>query len=40
VIVLAGQQNPAEPTSPLKNIVAISAGEAHSMALDIDGNMI
>jgi len=40
VIVLAGEQNPAEPTSPLKNIVAISAGEAHSMALDIDGNMI
>jgi len=39
VMVLAGEQNPAEPTSPLKNIVAISAGEAHSMALDYQGHV-
>jgi hypothetical protein len=40
VIVLAGQQDPNHPrTSYLKNIVAISAGEAHSMALDMYGNV-
>ena len=35
VIVLAGQQNPDDPNYPyLRNIVAISAGDSHSMALD------
>jgi hypothetical protein len=34
VLVLAGKQNPNDPNSYLEHIVAIAAGEAHSMALD------
>jgi len=39
VIVLSGWQDPNNPDSYLKGIVAISAGEGHSMALDIYGNV-
>ena len=37
VIVKAGQQNPSDPTSYIKGIVAIGAGESHSMMLDANG---
>jgi parallel beta-helix repeat protein len=37
VIVLSGQQDPNNPNSYLKDIIAVSAGEGHSMALDING---
>jgi len=37
VLVLAGEQYPPDPNSPLEHIIAISAGEGHSMALDVNG---
>jgi len=37
VLVLAGEQYPPDPNSPLKHITAVSAGEGHSMALDANG---
>ena len=40
VLVLRGEQQPEDPNNPdpnLTRIVAISAGEGHSMALDEDG---
>jgi hypothetical protein len=37
VCVLSGQQNPDNPDSYLKGIVAIGAGDVHSMALDVNG---
>jgi alpha-tubulin suppressor-like RCC1 family protein len=39
VFVLAGKQNPNDPNSHLKHIVAIAAGEGHSLALDNNGNV-
>lgn len=40
VIVLSGEQYGDDPNHPhLECIIAISAGEAHSMALDIEGNV-
>jgi len=39
VIVHAGEQNPTNPNSALKAIIAVSAGENHSIALEIDGIM-
>ena len=39
VMVRAGQQNPADPNAELSNIIDISAGAAHSMALDSDGHV-
>ena len=37
VQVWAGRQNPDEPNAPLSNIVAISAGYWHNLAIDADG---
>ena len=37
VYVHAGAQNPSDPDSPLEGIIAISAGESHSLALSKDG---
>ena len=37
VIVHAGEQNPTNPNSALKGIIAVSAGENHSLALDVNG---
>lgn len=37
VLVLSGLQDPNNPDSPLTNIIAISAGEGHCMALDVTG---
>jgi hypothetical protein len=37
VRVIAGMQNREDPNSPLSNIVAISAGHWHSLAIDGDG---
>jgi alpha-tubulin suppressor-like RCC1 family protein len=37
VVVLSGEQDPNNPNSYLKGIVAIAAGEGHSMALDVNG---
>ena len=37
VLVLSGEQDPCSATSVLEHIIAVSAGEAHSMALDVDG---
>ncbi|GAJ00798.1 unnamed protein product, partial [marine sediment metagenome] len=37
VQVWAGWQNPDEPNAPLSNIVAISAGYWHNLAIDADG---
>ncbi len=40
ILVLRGEQQPEDPCNPdpnLTRIVAVSAGEAHSMALDVDG---
>jgi hypothetical protein len=37
VKVKAGEQDPCNPNSYLRNIIAVSAGEGHSMALDIYG---
>jgi len=39
VLVLAGEQNPSDPNSYLEHIVAIAAGEGHSLALDNNGNV-
>jgi len=39
VVVLAGEQDPCDPNSYLENIISVSAGEAHSMALDVYGNV-
>jgi len=42
VVVLRGEQPPEDPCNPnpnLMHIVAISAGEGHSLALDIVGNV-
>ena len=39
VTVHAGEQNPADPGSPLKDIIAISAGDYHVLALDKEGNV-
>jgi len=36
VMVLSGEQDPNDAT-PLKDIIAISAGEGHCMALDVNG---
>ena len=38
VYVRGGEQSPGDPNLPLSNIIAISAGAAHSMALDSDGH--
>jgi len=37
VLVLSGEQDPNDPNSYLEHIIAISAGEGHSMALDANG---
>lgn len=37
VLVVSGEQAPGDPNSPLEHIIAISAGEGHSMALDVNG---
>jgi len=37
VIVLSGEQEPNDPNSFLKDIIDISAGESHSLALDVNG---
>jgi alpha-tubulin suppressor-like RCC1 family protein len=37
VLVLSGEQNPDNPDSYLKGIVAVGAGDVHSMALDVNG---
>lgn len=37
VYVRAGWQNPADPNTPLSNIVAVSAGYWHNLAIDEDG---
>jgi len=37
VVVHAGEQNPTSPNSALKAIIAVSAGENHSLALDVNG---
>jgi len=37
VRVIAGRQNPGDPNSPLSNIVAISAGYWHCLAIDANG---
>jgi alpha-tubulin suppressor-like RCC1 family protein len=39
VKVLSGEQDPCDPNSFLKDIVAVSAGDCHSMALDKNGNV-
>ena len=39
VYVQSGEQNPGDPNLPLSNIIAISAGAAHSMALDSGGHV-
>lgn len=38
-LVLSGEQDPSDTNSYLEHIVAISAGEGHSMALDNKGNI-
>jgi alpha-tubulin suppressor-like RCC1 family protein len=37
VIVLRGEQDPNNPNAYLKGIIAVAAGEGHSMALDVNG---
>jgi len=39
VKVLSGEQDPCNPNSYLKYIAAVSAGDSHSMALDMFGNV-
>jgi alpha-tubulin suppressor-like RCC1 family protein len=39
VKVLSGEQDPGNPDTFLKDIVAVSAGDCHSMALDKNGNV-
>jgi alpha-tubulin suppressor-like RCC1 family protein len=39
VIVKAGEQNPGDSTAVLQNIVAVSAGASHCMALDANGSV-
>jgi alpha-tubulin suppressor-like RCC1 family protein len=42
VLVLRGEQEPEDPCNPdpnLTRIIAVSAGEGHSMALDVEGNV-
>ncbi len=39
VFVLSGQQDPNNPDSYLKGIIAVSAGEGHSLALDLNGTV-
>jgi alpha-tubulin suppressor-like RCC1 family protein len=37
VLVLAGEQEPNDPNAYLEGIIAVSGGEGHSMALDVNG---
>jgi parallel beta-helix repeat protein len=37
VFVLSGEQNPNNPSSYLKGIIAVGAGEGHSTAMDVNG---
>jgi fibro-slime domain-containing protein/RHS repeat-associated protein len=39
IMVLSGDQDPNNPDSVLENIIVISAGESHCMALDVNGNV-
>ena len=39
VFVQAGEQDPENPESPLRDIVSIDAGAQHCMAVDKDGNV-
>ena len=39
VKVLSGEQDPGDPNSYLKDIIAVSAGDCHSIALDAEGNI-
>lgn len=39
IIVLSGEQDPCNTDSFLEDIIVISAGESHCMALDVNGNV-